>query len=477
MNYKAIAKNASTAFMAQGVTFCVSVFTTLAAPKVLGVEEYGFWQLFLFYASYVGFFHLGLNDGVYLLNGGKKRGELDCASIGSQLVVGIVFELLVGCLIVTVAMLGSFDANREFVIALIAPFMVLKCTAFYIGYVFQAINETRTYSFSCILERAVFLVPLGVLLLLRVDDFRLYVLAYCFSMACQLVYCLWKGRFIFFRGLLPPGRSIHDAVESVKVGISLMFASIASSLVLGVARFLIDTTWGISTFGQLSLTLSMVNFFLAFVTQAAMVLFPALRQGTEKELARFFSLSEDGMGLVVPLVYVLYWPIAWFLSAWLPQYSGSIVYLVYMIPVCVFESKMSISCTTYFKVARKERELLRVNIATAVVSSIGALIGVAVFKSVYVVIGSATFAIACRSLYSERRISKDLGLERGMRVSYSEIVLTVGFIVAASLFGLSVEGLGLYLALFFVFLIVNRFSLLELLKQFGLIGHGFNLLR
>lgn len=42
MDFKAIAKNASVAFLAQGVSMCVSILTTLLVPKVLGVEEYGY---------------------------------------------------------------------------------------------------------------------------------------------------------------------------------------------------------------------------------------------------------------------------------------------------------------------------------------------------------------------------------------------------------------------------------------------------
>lgn len=66
MNFKSLASNMVTAFAAQGVSFLASVAMSLIVPKVLGVETYGYWQLFVFYASYSGFFMLGLNDGVYL---------------------------------------------------------------------------------------------------------------------------------------------------------------------------------------------------------------------------------------------------------------------------------------------------------------------------------------------------------------------------------------------------------------------------
>jgi hypothetical protein len=73
MNFNTLARNIAVAFLAQGVSFFASIAMSLLVPKVLGVETYGYWQLFGFYASYSGFFMLGLNDGIYLIEGGKTR--------------------------------------------------------------------------------------------------------------------------------------------------------------------------------------------------------------------------------------------------------------------------------------------------------------------------------------------------------------------------------------------------------------------
>ena len=54
---------------AQALSMLLSILMALFLPKVLGIREYSYWQLFIFYISYAGFFHLGLNDGVYLKQG------------------------------------------------------------------------------------------------------------------------------------------------------------------------------------------------------------------------------------------------------------------------------------------------------------------------------------------------------------------------------------------------------------------------
>ena len=95
MNYKKLVTNALVAFSAQGISLVVSFVMSLLVPKVLGVTSYGYWQLFIFYAGYSGF-HFGLNDGVYLVEGGKTRNEINKVAINSQFRVAVLLQVLVG---------------------------------------------------------------------------------------------------------------------------------------------------------------------------------------------------------------------------------------------------------------------------------------------------------------------------------------------------------------------------------------------
>lgn len=74
MNSKVInfIKNFSYTLTSNLLSLLVSTLVILIIPKLLGVQEYGYWQLYIFYSSYVGFLHFGWNDGIYLRYGGKN---------------------------------------------------------------------------------------------------------------------------------------------------------------------------------------------------------------------------------------------------------------------------------------------------------------------------------------------------------------------------------------------------------------------
>ncbi|MGC3601817.1 hypothetical protein ACPTJK_13890, partial [Enterococcus faecalis] len=65
MNSKAkmVAKNLYYTVAANFARLGISVLLNLFVPKLLGVTEYSYWLLYVFYSSYVGFLQLGWIDG------------------------------------------------------------------------------------------------------------------------------------------------------------------------------------------------------------------------------------------------------------------------------------------------------------------------------------------------------------------------------------------------------------------------------
>lgn len=454
MNIRNIKYNAIVAFASQGVSMLTSVVISLLVPKVLGVEEYGYWQLFIFYSNYVGFFHFGLNDGVYLLSGGRSRDEIDKPSVGSQFRFELVFQLFLGTVIAGFSVLSAPEAERAFVLVAFASYMVVCNLAGYLGYVFQAMNETRLFSFSIVLDRFAFLVPLFVMVVLRTADFRPYVVGYLVSKTISLIWCCWKARDILAAPPLEVAESVRESIASVRVGFKLMIANVADMLILGVARALVDAVWGIEAFGRVSFSLSLVNFFITFVTQASMVLFPALRQSGEGERRAVYRGMRDVMEVAFPAVYALYFPMAWLLSAWLPQYAESMKWLAVLLPVCVFNTKMDVCCTTYFKVLRQERILLAVNAVTVVASAATSLVGVFALGSLEAVLVGAVCCIAVRSAWSELRLDREMGVARSPMLA-PELLLTGAFVVLALLLP-GAWALLVYCVLYGTYLIANK---------------------
>lgn len=430
MDSVSLRRNFSTAMVAQMVTMLVSIATVILMPKVMDGDDYGYWQLFIFYSGYVGLATLGITDGTYLLMGGKTREELPRDRVVSQLLFCLLYQVLLAVLAVPLLAMAS-DAPRQLVIVATGLFLIMYNASAYLGYIFQAINETSTFSQSIILKKGIVLCGFVPFIILGIGSFLPYILVYLGSELAALVYVVVRARWLLAAPLMSIRETASSVVSSMRVGMKLMVAVNAGTLVIGFARLVIDATWPIEVFGQVSFSLSIVNFIMAFVGQVSMVLFPALRRCSTDELAETYRKGEALLSVILPLALLLYWPACILVRLWLPDYTASLHYMAILAPLCLFDGRMNVLVTTYCKVLREESSLLVLNVAALVLSVV--LCGAVAWLggSVEAVLLAAVVAVAARSLVGELLVTKRLGLRQG--ASGGSLMLAAVFIGACDL--------------------------------------------
>ena len=393
--------NLSYAYISQAISLIISLVFTLVVPKILGVEGYGYWQLIVFYATYIGVLYFGLNDGLYLREGGKAYSELNHSQIATQSRIFFVFHTLVAFALTAVAVLFVQDVNRTFVIicaAIYIPFLNLKGL---LTHTLQAVNRTKVYSISLIIDKIFILFAIICALFLQVKDFRYYVVVYVIGGIIATIYCCICAREILFAPNCNLSDAKRDAIANIKAGFPLMLSSFAAMLITGVSRQVIDIRWDISQFGKISLAITMMNFVLMFVNQSSLVLFPSIRRMHQDGYLAFYQCMNRILNLVLPLILIVYVPVGFLVRKWLPNYSESVMYLGVMLPICIFDGKMSLLSNTYYKMLRLERKLLLINLVTFGLNTVFAVIGAFVFDNIKIIVLGLVIAIAIRSLISE----------------------------------------------------------------------------
>ncbi|TEB14252.1 Polysaccharide biosynthesis protein [Pelotomaculum sp. FP] len=425
------ANNLMFAFGAQGISLFLSILMSLVVPKILGVEEFGYWQLFLFYSNYIGFFHFGLNDGLYLRHGGKEYKELNHSLIGSQFWAAVATQTIIAIGIVLYACNYTDDSQRKFVLITTGIHLILFNASNYLGYLFQAINDTRRYSISIMVDKIVFIISVLGLLIAGINRFELFVALYLVSRLLSLIYCVYYGKEIVFAHLSKITTTVREAKINIYVGIFLMLSNISSQLIIGSGRWTIDTVWGIEAFGKFSFSLSLTAFVLLFINQISMVMFPALRKTNGENQKKVYRSVRDVLSIMLPAVLIFYLPLKLVIGIWLPQYKESLEILVVLLPVCTYSAKMQLLSNTYLKVLRKEKVLFFINLSAVFISMSLSLIGAYIIGNIYVIGIFMLVATACRSIMA------DLFLSRMMRFNIiqdliAECMLVFIFVLAFS---------------------------------------------
>jgi len=432
VNSKAIdfIKNFSYTISSNLVSMVVSTLVVLIVPKLIGAEEYGYWQLYLFYEAYVGLLHFGWNDGIYLRYGGKEYKDLDKVMLFSQFYMLVIFQLILAAIISLFSILFFTGGNKLFIIQMIALCLVITNVRLMLLYILQCTNRIKEYARITMMDRILYCCLIITFLTVGVREYKLMILADLICKSISLFYAMYCCRDMAFRKISTFYFDFREAIENISVGIKLMFANIASMLIIGVVRFGIERSWDVSTFGKISLTLSVSNLMMLFINAVGIIMFPILRRTDEKKLPNIYITMRDFLMVILLGMLIVYYPLKVVLSAWLPKYADSLMYMALVFPMCVFEGKMSLLINTYLKTLRREKLMLKINLVSFALSVLITFVNTILLKNLNLAISSIVVLLSFRCALAEMYLSKILSISLYKDIIL-ELAMTLIFILTA----------------------------------------------
>lgn len=456
MNLKAksFIKNMSYTISSNLISLIVSTLVVLIIPKLIGVEEYGYWQLYIFYSSYVGFLHFGWNDGIYLRFGGEEYKNLNKKLFYSQFIELLISQILIGILIWGASIIFIVDINRGFILKMVAIAMILVNTRLMLFYVLQATNRIKEYARLTMLDRIVYIILIIIFLLFGIRDFKLMISADLVGKFISLSFATLSCRDIVFNRINTFHLTVSETIENISVGIKLMFANIASMLIIGIVRFGIERAWDVTTFGKISLTLSISNMMMIFINAVGIIMFPILRRTNQEKLASIYSTMRDFLMVLLLGTLIVYYPLKTVMVAWLPQYAESLLYMALVFPMFIYEGKMALLINTYLKTLRREKVMLRINLFSMIISLVLTYIATQLLQNLDVAILNIVILLATRSALAESYLAKELNIKVKKDIIL-EVFLTLVFILTGW-FVDSWMTMLLYGISYFIYLIIKK---------------------
>lgn len=427
-HYKYIIKKTSMSFGANIFSILVSSFLTFVIPKYFGVSQYGYWQLYLFYASYCGIFHFGIQDGIFLRYGGQYYKTINKELLHSQFVIFMMMEMTFSIIVISIATMLIQNHSELFVWYGFAFCLVIYLPNTFMQYLMQSTGRVKEYAIALILEKfVIFILAMGIIIA-RIEKFQYLIIADLSAKFLALIYIIWQNHSIVFGKWLGIHPALQETKANLTAGFFLLIANLTDSLILGFTRLAIKTFWNIQVFAHISLVLNFYSFILIFIIATAQIIYPELKRTDPEKLSFFYQLGDKVILLTLFFIPILYSPIKNMLSAWLPEYAISFRYMIFIIPMCIFQSKSILLLSTFYKVMRKERNLLLVNLASVGIAFIMMSLAIRIFHSITLTMAAATISILFRCLMQELFLKKILNTKIGFSL-LSEFMLGLGFIL------------------------------------------------
>ena len=451
-NVRQFLKNIIGAVGANVVRLLISVVLTLLLPKLMGQEQYSYWQLYLFYGTYLAYSSLGWCEGITLKYGGAHYDELNKPLIIGQIWMLFGYELLFFCGLWLLISVLEIEPVKYILLLLACASAVFDIIRYMIQSVLHTVSRIQDYVRVVVLERLFFAGLAGAALLVGFDSALALILCEILARVLSMLYSFWVIRDMVCTR--PAGRKdiLGEARSEISIGCKLLWALLASQLVIGIIRFAIEQKWGVLQFGQISLTISLSNMVVSCVSAIGVVIFPMIKRMRGEQMERIYTPARTLMSVGIWGLLLFFAPFQWLLSRWLPQYAGALEYLALLLPLCLYESRTAMLTTTYLKAYREERNILKANAAAVALSALAAVLTVFLAENLTLAVLSISLLCMAKAYMTEAYVCRHLAfpllrellLESGMMALFMLSGWYASPLTAMSLYAL---GYALYLLL------------------------------
>ncbi len=453
---KSIVKNITFTVSSNLTSFLVNAVVVLIIPRLIGVAEYGYFQLYLLLVSYAFYFHFGWCDGLYLRSVGTSYDDLDEEIISSQF-CGLCLMTIAIAVFSEICIFIFFGGTDYFVIYSGVSFALLFITPkIFFSVIMQATNRMKEYSAIILIEKVVYALLLISFLFGGIREANILIVTDILGKISAFALGAYFCKEVLFEKLYRRNIKTYfnEMRTNIHVGIFLLVSNVASILITSVVQLLIENHYGIEAFSQIALSFNMSKFLMVVVAAMGVVLVPLLKHMSKQKLSETYIYVRSLLMLILGLFLLLYYPLREFLNVWLPDYAESIYFLAFLFPICLFEGKTQLLVNAYMKALRGERTLCKVNVVTVLLSLGCAFFAVYILDSIFCAVIVVPYVLAFRCLLLELSIQKSLNISV-VKPAILEIVLASVFLASCYLLN-TVCAIVVYLISYFLYLLLTK---------------------
>lgn len=312
-------------FKTNVIVLLFNLITNFLLPKYLSVEAYASIKAFQLYVLYIGVFHFGYCDGMYLRYGGKTIGDIDKYELKNDVSTMCLYQLGISILVIASNLFIHDFSWLAFSVAILPLNMVS-----YYKLLCQATGEfTRYGNITNVTTVLMFVVNIGLLFVADIQkDAGPYIVAYV-----VLDIGIWLGLEWYiprtFQLLGVKGKfDIHLVVHNVKDGILLTLGNLSTALFTGMDRWFVKFLMDTVTFAQYSFAVSIESFLNVAVTPVSITLYNFFcKHGEREEIKKI----KDFVIVFAALLPACAFPTKWVLEHFLINYieATSVLFVLF----------------------------------------------------------------------------------------------------------------------------------------------------
>lgn len=366
-------------------------------PKLVSVEDYGYWKLFTLYAGYVGFLHFGYADGALVRWAGREWDDFhhEIRPAFDYLFWQHVITLLPICLIAAFLLHGP----SQFLTIAVAAFSLIMNEATLLQFGLQDAKIFGPVAISTAAAPGLFVVFVLLWALKWQSDYRevagFYMAAWLVALIVLLAWAKpWSGGRVRVSAR-------RQAKDWLTVGWPIVVANTGVSLIQFADRFAVSWAATIQNFAQYSLAGSAMGVPITAIQACSSVFFSHLAGVKPEGKRRLYGFSSRLILVAWAVLLPYYFVLDVFVRRFLPRYAASLQYARVLLLGIPFWAVIQILQMNYAYLSGGQKRFLARTMLVLVLGFGVASFVAFHFGSLQVVAALQVIILACWWLFNE----------------------------------------------------------------------------
>ena len=371
---------------------------SLIIPKHLSATDYGYWQLFLLYTSYVGILHIGFLNGILIQWGGKDFNDIR-EDISTAFKFTLLEQGIIVCSLMLIVWLIDIP-SKVIILSVLANAFVANLLMFFI-IIAQATKRFKLVTAANIGRGLLFLL---FILLIFFSGYFSYFSLILATMATEIIMVFlfaFHTRDCLFYYSTDRKSLFHYGKENIGIGIFVLLGNFIALIFTTIDRLTVGSFFPITQFAVYTFAMSMCGLATVFLQAVAQVFFPYLSGSGTETRTKAYGLLKPTLVIFWAAVLAAYFPFSVWIGYYLPHYVDSLPLMAVLLCTIGFSGQINILHANFFNVYRKQR----VYFILAGISLIGAgflnMLAVSLFGTLKAVAATAVVSFSIWYLLNE----------------------------------------------------------------------------
>lgn len=438
-------------------TIIAGIIVGFFLPKLLSVADYGWYKTFTLYMTYVGFFSLGLIDGIVLKYGGYDYSELDRTLFRSLFKWYFLIHIIFACFVSIISIFIN-DLNYRIILLFLSVNMIAVNITGYFQQISQITQRFKEYSLRKIIQSILNIIIVFIYFCIyrafEINSYIYYLVLFVLANVGLTIWYTYTYRDIVFGKSASLLSTKSDVLNLCKIGFPLLFANLCSTLILTIDRQFVSILFDTAIYAQYAFAYNMLALVTVATSAMSTVLYPTLKRTTKKVIRNDYPFLVSMILIIVFGALTVYFPLCLFVEWFLPKYEESLIIFRIVFPGLALSSPITVIMHNVYKTEGNNFLFFKKSLVVLLLTIIANGVAYTAFQSTQAISISSIIIMVFWYFFAESYFYKEYSYSGKKNSSYI-IIMMVSFYLLSSISNYYV-GFVIYFA-FFLFITIVFF--------------------